>query len=73
MEPLFYNGDVIFVKKTKAIHHGQIIVVIVNNEAYVKKLYRKNKEIRLISLNSDYDDIILKEDDTIEVIGTVIT
>lgn len=73
MEPLFYNGDVIFVKKTKAIHHGQIIVVIVNNEAYVKKLYRKNKEIRLISLNPDYDDIILKEDDTIEVIGTVIT
>ncbi|BAQ23970.1 XRE family transcriptional regulator [Streptococcus troglodytae] len=73
MEPLFYDGDVIFVKRTKAIHHGQIIVIIVNNEAYVKKLYRKNKEIRLISLNPDYDDIILKEDDTIEVIGTVIT
>ena len=41
---LFYNGDVIFVKKTKAIHHGQIIVVIVNNEAYVKKP-TENKEI----------------------------
>ena len=29
--------------------------------------------MRLISLNPDYDDIIVKEDDTIEVIGTVIT
>lgn len=73
MEPLFYDGDLVFVKKTKTIHHGQIIVVIVNNEAYVKKLYRKNKKIRLISLNPDYDDIILKKDDNIEIIGTVIT
>ncbi|WP_057491073.1 XRE family transcriptional regulator [Streptococcus orisasini] len=73
MEPLFYNGDVIFVKKTPEIYHGQFIIVIVNNKAYLKKLYKKEQEIRLISLNSRYDDIILQEDDDIKIIGTVIT
>lgn len=73
MEPLFYNGEVIFVKKTQEIYHGQFIVAIVNNEAYLKKLYKQDHEIRLISLNPHYDDIILQEDDDIEIIGTVIT
>lgn len=73
MEPLFYNGEVIFVKKTQEIYHDQFIVVIVNNEAYLKKLYKKDHEIRLISINPHYDDIILQEDDDIEIIGTVIS
>ena len=65
-------GDVVFVKKTPEVHHGSIIIIIVNDSAFIKKLYRRNDEVRLISLNPQYEDIILNPDDTIEIIGNVI-
>ena len=72
MEPLFQDGEIVFIKKTKNVNNGQIIIIIVNNEAYIKKLYKKNQEVKLISLNPDYNDIILTEYDQIEIVGTVI-
>lgn len=72
MEPMFHDGDVVFVKKTPEVHHGSIIIIIVNDSAYIKKLYRRDDEVRLISLNQQYEDIILNPDDTIEIIGNVI-
>lgn len=72
MEPMFHDGDVVFVKKTPEVHHGSIIIIIVNDSAYIKKLYRRDDEVRLISLNPQYEDIILNPDDTIEIIGNVI-
>lgn len=72
MEPLFQDGEVVFVRKTQNVNSGQIIIIIVNNEAYIKKLYKRHDEVRLISLNSDYDDIILTEYDQIEVVGIVV-
>lgn len=72
MEPMFHDGDVVFVKKTPEVHHGSIIIIIVNDNAYIKKLYRRDDEVRLISLNPQYEDIILNPDDTIEIIGNVI-
>lgn len=72
MEPMFHDGDVVFVKKTPEVHHGSIIIIIVNDSAYIKKLYRRDDEVRLISLNPQHEDIILNPDDTIEIIGNVI-
>lgn len=72
MEPMFHDGDVVFVKKTTEVHHGSIIIIIVNDNAYIKKLYRRGSEVRLISLNPQYEDIVLNPDDTIEIIGNVI-
>jgi phage repressor protein C with HTH and peptisase S24 domain len=72
MEPMFHDGDVVFVKKTPEVHHGSIIIIIVNDSAYIKKLYRRDDEVRLISLNPQYEDIVLNPDDTIEIIGNVI-
>lgn len=72
MEPMFHDDDVVFVKKTPEVHHGSIIIIIVNDNAYIKKLYRRDDEVRLISLNPQYEDIVLNPDDTIEIIGNVI-
>lgn len=72
MEPLFQDGEIVFVRKTKNVNNGQIIIIIVNNEAYIKKLYKKSHEVKLVSLNPDYDDIVLTEYDDVEVVGTVI-
>ena len=72
MEPMFHDGDVVFVRKTPEVHHGSIIIIIVNDNAYIKKLYRRDDEVRLISLNPQYEDIILNPNDTIEIVGNVI-
>ncbi|MBD3949544.1 helix-turn-helix domain-containing protein [Tuanshanicoccus lijuaniae] len=72
MAPLFQDGEVIFIRKKKEINHGQIGVFIVNGHGFVKKLYKGINEVKLISLHSNYKDIVLTEHDDIHVVGVVV-
>ena len=72
MEPVFENGEIVFVKKTQDIHNGQIIAVQINEEAFIKKVYINDDHMRLVSLNKEYDDIIATEDDDIRIVGKVL-
>lgn len=72
MEPVFENGEIVFVKKTQDIHNGQIIAVQINEEAFIKKVYITNDHMRLVSLNKDYEDIIATEQDDIRIVGKVL-
>lgn len=72
MEPVFENGEIVFVKKTQDIHNGQIIAVQINEEAFIKKVYINNDHMRLVSLNKEYEDIIATEQDDIRVVGKVL-
>lgn len=72
MEPVFENGEIVFVKKTQDIHNGQIIAVQINEEAYIKKVYINNDHMRLVSLNKEYEDIIANENDDIRIVGKVL-
>lgn len=71
MEPDFHDGDIVLVKGKPKIEIGQIGIFVVNGSGYIKEL-GKNK---LISLNDDYNDIRLTENDSVwcmgEVIGTL--
>lgn len=68
MEPRIKNGDFLFIKVTSQIECGEIGVFQVNGENYVKQF----KKTYLKSLNPEYDDIILSEDDDIRTIGKVV-
>ena len=58
MMPVYENGDIVLVKEQESIEIGQIgIFTIDNSKGYIKKL----GDDRLISLNSDYDDILFKD------------
>lgn len=72
MEPVFENGEIVFVKKTQDIHNGQIIAVQINEEAFIKKVYINDDHMRLVSLNKEYEDIIATEDDDIRIVGKVL-
>ena len=72
MEPMFHNGDYVFIKRETEFRNGTIGAVIVNGEAYLKKLYITDNSIRLVSLNKKYKDIIVSEDDTLKYVGTVV-
>jgi len=68
MEPKIKNGDFLFIKLTDQVDLNKIGIFKVNGENYVKKL----KGDYLESLNKEYDDIPLSENDNIRTIGEVV-
>ena len=68
MEPKTKNGDFLFIKLKNQVDLNKIGIFKVNGENYVKKL----KSDRLESLNKDYDDIKLSEENDIRTIGEVV-
>lgn len=69
MEPDFQDGDLVIVRCTPTLDIGDIGIFILNNEGYVKVFGGD----RLISLNSNYDDILLRVCDDIRCKGRVIS
>lgn len=72
MEPVFEDGEVIFVEEDPEVLNGQIGVVEINDELFVKKMYIENNALRLVSLNKNYKEVIADGTDNICVIGRVI-
>lgn len=76
MEPLFADGQIIFVievtNESLFDLSNRIVVADLNGEAYVKKLVVKHDELRLVSLNKKYEDKIVTENDAFYVRGVVI-
>lgn len=68
MQPLFEDNQILFIRKTHEVRDGQIIVCMLNNETYVKKITNN----RLVSLNKKYDDIQINEYDDFSVVGVVV-
>ena len=72
MEPMFHNGDYVFIKRETEFRNGTIGAVIVNGEAYLKKLYITDNSIKLVSLNKKYNDIAVRDTDNFKYVGTVV-
>ncbi|HDX7831692.1 TPA: helix-turn-helix transcriptional regulator [Staphylococcus aureus] len=72
MEPLFKNGQIIFVEKSHTIKDGQIGVFIINGDAYVKKVYVEDNRLTLVSLNKKYKDLHFYDNESVRLVGKVI-
>lgn len=72
MEPLIHDQDYIFVSKQDTLFNGNIGVVIVDGEAFIKKIFFENDKARLQSFNKKYKDIIISESDDFRIIGKVV-
>ncbi|MBD5130569.1 MAG: helix-turn-helix domain-containing protein [Ruminococcaceae bacterium] len=57
MEPIYYNGDIVLVKKQDSVEIGQVGIFVLDGSGFIKK-YSGD---RLISLNEKYDDILLED------------
>ena len=68
MLPLFSDGEILFVKATSEARDGQIIICRVNSDAYVKKLSGN----KLVSLNKEYEDILISDTDDFKIFGVVV-
>lgn len=71
-----FDGDVLFVKKQEIVNDGEIAVVLIGDEATVKRVYydRENNMITLVPENPLYKPMrYMGEDlDRIRIIGKVI-
>lgn len=68
MEPKIKNGDYLFIKNTPQVDFNTIGIFQVDGANYVKKL----RQGYLESLNPDYEDIHLDENNDIRTIGEVV-
>ena len=72
MEPQFHNGDAIWVQQQQTLENGEIGLMMLNGQAYVKQLDNGKNGLRLISLNRAYPPIEIGESDTFRVLGKVV-
>lgn len=72
MEPIFKDGSYIFVEEKEEIPSGTIGVVIVDGEAFVKRVWFEGNQARLESFNKAYKDIIVTRNDSFKIIGKVV-
>lgn len=65
------DGDTVLVKKQSYADNGKIVVALIDNEATVKKFYRKKDCVELHPANSEMEPIIVEEGE-VEIAGTVV-
>ncbi|HEP1541726.1 TPA: LexA family transcriptional regulator [Streptococcus pyogenes] len=73
MEPLIQDNDLLFIKVSSQVDMNDIGIFQVNGKNFVKKLKRDyDGAWYLQSLNNNYEEIYLSEDDNIRTIGEVV-
>lgn len=77
MEPRMREGDVVIVKKQNIVDNGDIAVVLVNgNDATVKKFFKYDYGISLLSFNPNYEPFTYTPEQVnnlpVQVIGRVV-
>lgn len=74
IEDGIYDGDYIFVRKKPNADPGEIVVVLIENEATVKRYYPEGDRIRLQPANATMKPIYVDKKDfkQIQIIGLVV-
>ena len=68
MSPKFLDGDVLLVEECESVARGELGIFMLDNAGYFKKFGGD----RLISLNPDYDDIMLSKFSDMKCCGRVL-
>ena len=68
MEPMFHHGQDVFVEHTLELAVGEIGLFVVNGEGFIKEWAAD----RLHSLNPEYSDIVLHENDQFRCVGRIL-
>ncbi|MCL2409384.1 MAG: LexA family transcriptional regulator [Oscillospiraceae bacterium] len=73
MEPLFQDGQVIWIKEQEVLNSGEIGIFAYSGEVYCKKLIVDGDKALLRSLNPEYDDILVQDDYGFKALGKVVS
>ena len=72
MSPRFADGQIVWARKAESAENGEIVLCVLNNQGYCKKLHCDEHGVSLISLNPKYDPISITEADEFRIMGCVV-
>lgn len=74
IEDGIFDGDYIFVRKQPTAERGEIVVVMIDGEATVKRIYPEGDRVRLQPANESMQPIYVSHDDfrSVDILGKVI-
>lgn len=72
MAPRFADGQIVWAHKAESAENGEIVLCVLNNQGYCKKLHRNEHGVFLFSLNPKYDPIPITEADEFRIMGCVV-
>lgn len=72
MEPLYLDGDFVFVASADKIKNGEIGIFVLNGEALCKMYSSREGQCSLVSLNPKYEPIAVLESDEMVLMGKVL-
>ena len=72
MEPKYHNGSVALIRETGFDYDGAVYAVVCNNQTYIKRVYREEEGLRLVSINPKYKDIFITYDEDPRVVGMIV-
>lgn len=72
MEPKYENGSVALIRETGFDYDGAVYAVVWNGKTYIKRVYREEGGLRLVSINPKYKDIFISYDEDPRVVGIIV-
>src|SRR5690606_22277504 len=57
------DGDYVVIRKQDNAVNGQTVVAMINNEATIKRFFKRNSQIELHPANSQMQPIVVSEED----------
>lgn len=72
MEPKYQDGSVALIRETGFDYDGAVYAVVCNNQTYIKRVFREEEGLRLVSINPRYDDILISYDEDPRVVGVIV-
>lgn len=72
MEPKYQDGSVALIRETGFDYDGAVYAVVCNNQTYIKRVYREEDGLRLVSINPKYEDIFISYNKDPRVVGLIV-
>lgn len=72
MEPKYQNGSVALIRETGFDYDGAVYAVVCNSQTFIKRVYREEEGLRLVSINPKYKDIFISYDEDPRVVGIIV-
>jgi repressor LexA len=66
------DGDYVIIRKQETAENGQRVVAMINNEATLKRFYRKKDQIRLEPANETMEPIIVNSSEDAQIVGVLV-
>lgn len=72
MEPTYQNREVVLIKQSGFDYDGAVYAIEWDGQTYIKKVYREEDGLRLVSLNKKYADKFALYEEEPRIIGKIV-